>query len=493
MAGRCDNVSSTPASRERILFVTGRLAEPSVRDVVAALSRQIGFEYEVAALGVSVAALMTPSLIARRLQITGRFDRAILPGWCSGDLAPLAERFQMPFERGPKDIYDLPSHFGRSGRKPADLSRYDIEILAEINHAGRLTETELLRIADQFRQDGADVIDLGCEPGQVWRSAGSAVRRLAANGHRVSIDSFEQAEVEQAVDAGAELVLSCNGSNVAWACQLPAELVVIPDDPKNLDSLGPTLDRLTECGARYRIDPILEPIGFGFSESLARYREVRRRWPEADIMMGIGNLTEMTEVDSAGVNMLLAGLCQELQIGSVLTTQVINWCRTAVREFDVARRIMRHSLTRNVPPKHVDSSLVMLRDPVVAARSDEVLDRLAAEIRDPNFRIFAEGGVIHLMNRDGHWSGRDPYELFDRVLAATEAIDPQHAFYLGYELAKAATATTLGKKYVQDEPLRWGFLTQAEISAVERRRKHRNAEEQGSAAHRHQQEDEGSE
>ena len=44
------------------------------------------------------------------------------------------------------------------------------------------------------------------------------------------------------------------------------------------------------------------------------------------------------------------------------------------------------------------------------------------------------------------------------------AIDPAHAFYLGYEMAKAVTALTLGKNYVQDQPLRWGFLTMPEKS-----------------------------
>ena len=81
---------------------------------------------------------------------------------------------------------------------------------------------------------------------------------------------------------------------------------------------------------KYRLDPIIEPIGMGFADSLGRYIEMRRRYPDAAIMMGIGNLTEMTEVDSAGVNALLIGFCEELAIGSVLTTQVINWSRTAV-------------------------------------------------------------------------------------------------------------------------------------------------------------------
>ena len=43
-------------------------------------------------------------------------------------------------------------------------------------------------------------------------------------------------------------------------------------------------------------------------------------------------------------------------------------------------------------------------------------------------------------------------------------IDPSHAFYLGYEMAKAAIALTLSKEYRQDEALNWGYLTQPEES-----------------------------
>jgi hypothetical protein len=78
------------------------------------------------------------------------------------------------------------------------------------------------------------------------------------------------------------------------------------------------------------------------------------------------------------------------------------------------------------------------------------------------------------MNRDGHWHGTDPFEVFDAAIEGSGPVDPQHAFYLGYELAKATTALTLGKRYVQDVSLKWGFLTRPEISAHERRR-HRDA------------------
>jgi hypothetical protein len=52
----------------------------------------------------------------------------------------------------------------------------------------------------------------------------------------------------------------------------------------------------------------------------------------------------------------------------------------------------------------------------------------------------------------------DPFDLF-KEMQEREKIDPSHAFYLGYEMAKAVTAITLGKNYVQDQALRWGFLT----------------------------------
>ena len=457
---------------ERILFVTGRLAEFALRRVVDKLSREAGFEYDIAVLGISVAALMNADWVLKKLQFAGAFDRIIVPGWCQGDPGILSDHFQTPFELGPKDLHDLPEHFGRARRAPVDMTRepYDIEILAEINHAPRLSDAQIRSAADAYRTSGADVIDLGCVPGESWERAGDVTRLLVRDGFRVSIDSFERSEVEAAVAGGAELVLSVNSGNADWASRLGVELVAIPDEPQDIDSLERTIDVLAGHGCRFRVDPVLEPIGFGFAASLARYYHVRRRWPKVDIMMGIGNLTELTEVDSAGINVLLAAICQELKVTSVLTTEVINWARSAVREFDIARRLVRHSFVNSVLPKHVDSSLVMLRDPKVRGMDEDELARLASRITDPNFRVFVERGEIHLMNRDGHWRGTDPFELFDRATAAS-SVDASHAFYLGYELSKAVTALTLGKQYNQDQALSWGFLTVPERSAHERRRK----------------------
>lgn len=458
-------------SSERILFVTGRLAEPSLRQVLEPLAARAGFEYDITVLGISVAALMRVDWVRRKLQVPAGFQRVIVPGWCGGDLQELSDHFGIPFERGPKDLFDLPEFFGHHGRSRPTLEEYSIEILAEINHASHLSWEALLQQAQKYRQSGANVIDVGCVPGEAWSGIGDAVRKLVCEGFRVSVDSFLQAEVEDAVEAGAELVLSCNGTNCEWASQLPVELVIIPDDPRDLSTWSETIRVSEKSRQPFRLDPILEPIGFGFAASLARYFETRRLHPDVEMMMGVGNLTELTEVDSAGVNFLLAALCEELRVGSILTTEVINWGRTAVQEFDLARRLVRHSLANRVLPKHLGGQLVMLRDPRQHELGEVGLSQLSDRLTDPNFRIFAERGEIHLMNRDGYWHGDDPYEVFDRMVSSVGTLTPEHSFYLGMELCKARTALTLGKQYTQDQALRWGFLTVEEVSAVERRRR----------------------
>ena len=175
--------------------------------------------------------------------------------------------------------------------------------------------------------------------------------------------------------------------------------------------------------------------------------------------MGVGNLTELTDVDSAGVNVLLAGFCQELGIRSVLTTEVINWARSSVKEFDLARRLVYHAVREKVLPKRLEPNLVMLRDPKLYEQGDEALAELAARVTDRNYRIFAERGEIHVLNGSVYFCGTDPFELFAQLAAADPKLDASHAFYLGYEFAKAVTALTLGKNYTQDQALRWGFLT----------------------------------
>jgi dihydropteroate synthase-like protein len=448
-------------SRFRLLLVTGKLAEPALRRTLAGLPPHVNLDFTVAVLPITVAALATTPWIASHLAIPADIDRVILPGLCIGDLNVVGVNTSATVERGPKDLRDLPDYLGTRQGTLTTYGAYDIEILAEINHVARLSREQILAQAKTYRDAGADIIDLGCDPGDPWTAAADTVKALRQEGLRVSIDSFNAQEVEAAVGAGAELVLSVNSANCRRALSWGCEVVAIPDTLANLDGLDQTVEALAAGGARFRIDPVLEPIGFGFSASLGRYLDVRRRYPEAAMMMGVGNLTELTDVDSAGVNVLLAGFCQEIGIRSILTTQVINWCRSSVRELDLARRLVHFACKEKVLPKHLAERLILLRDPRLREYGQQTLAELARQISDRNVRLFAERDLLHVMNGHMFLQGTDPFALFAQMLEQ-ETIGPSHAFYLGYEMAKAVTALTLGKNYVQDQALDWGFLTMPE-------------------------------
>jgi len=446
--------------KPHIHFVTGRLAAPALETIVGQVARSANFDFSIDVLPITVAALMTPAWIAKRINVPPAATSVMIPGYCGENLQPLTDATQVPVRVGPKDLRALADAFGQVDESRNEYGQHDIEIIAEINQAPRLELAEIVDLAQQLHADGADVIDVGCNPGETWDEVGACVRALRVSGRRVSIDSLNPREIAPAVAAGAELVLSVNSSNRDAAADWGCEVVAIPDDPQTLAGLHETIEHLDKNNVRFRLDPVLEPIGFGFAASLGRYLEVRRQYPQAEMMMGIGNLTELTDCDSAGVNAMLIGFCQETQIRSILTTQVINWARTSVRECDLARRLMFYSVKNQLPPKHVEPDLVQLRDPKLYELGAQELERLGNAIRDHNFRIFAEAGKIHALSDHLHIHDEDPFLLFERLLAARgDRIDSSHAFYLGYEMAKAATALTLGKQYRQDEALDWGYLT----------------------------------
>jgi dihydropteroate synthase-like protein len=415
------------------------------------------FPYEVAALKITVAALMTTEWIARSLEVPPGTELVVIPGLCEGDPAAIADKVGVRVEKGPKDLREIPRYVGQAAAA-REYGAWDIEIIAEINNAPRLTRDAIRQAAEYFRASGADIIDIGCTPGLPFPSLGDVVRELVAAGMCVSVDTFDPNEVRTAVAAGAQLVLSINGSNIEVAESLSgtgAHVVVVPDLGESLDSIEPSLEALERWGIPYYIDPILEPIGHGFMASLERYADARRRYPDAEMLMGIGNVTELTAADTTGVNALLLAVCQELGIRAVLTTEVAPWARGAVREVDVARRLMHHAVTRQTIPKGVDDRLVTVKDPAILTYTEEELRTLQASITDPNYRIFADLSAITVLNHECFIRGTDIQEIFARL----QVDDPTHAFYLGKELARASLAVTLGKTYRQEGALAWGYLT----------------------------------
>jgi len=440
---------------ENILFLTGHLARDRLESVLEAMKGS--FDWKVFDIGVKVAALMTEEIITRRLPAPVEADKVMLPGRCRADLDRLGARFGVPFLRGPDELKDIPVYFGRA-RKASEMSKYDIQIFAEIVDASALPVEANLKRAQDYREAGADVIDLGCLPDTPFPHLEEAIAALKAAGYKVSVDSADTEELRRGGLAGADFLLSLNESTLAIADEVASTPVLIPKDHGDMASLYRAMDALDAKGRRYLVDPVLDPINFGFMQSLERYAQVRRERPDAEILMGTGNLTELTDADTTGITAMLLGIASELEIRHVLVVQVSPHTRRTVEEHDLARRIMYASRADHDLPKDYADGLLTVHARRPFPQTPDEIASAAREVRDKNFRIeIAEDG-IHVYNRDGHHVAQDAFELFPKLGVDN---DGAHAFYLGAELAKAEIAFKLAKRYAQDEPLDWGVAVDA--------------------------------
>jgi len=451
---------------EHILFLTGKLAEKSLHRVLESM-QPTDFTYAVRQLGASVAALMTTSLIEKRLKDTKKVDRIVIPGRCRGDIGILSTSFGIPVERGPEELKDLPVYFGQDARK-ADLSKYDVQIFAEIVDAPIMSVEDIVKRATIYKEDGANVIDLGCLPSTPFPHLEVAVRALKAENFKVSVDSLTPEELVAGGLADADYLLSLNEKTLWVMDEVDSIPIVIGNPATDVRSLYRVIDKLLKQGRKFIADSILDPIHFGFTESIVRYRNVRNRYPDIDMMMGIGNLTELTHADSAGTNTLLLGIISELKIQHVLATEVSEHCRFSVRETDLARRIMYASRLDSIPPKGYDNGLMALHERKPFPYDIDEIKEIAANIKDPNFRIQVSEEGIHTYNRDGIHTTTDPYEIYPKLNVEE---DGGHAFYLGVEHARAQIAWQLGKRYEQDEELNWGVVTRKKVDNLDQYKK----------------------
>ena len=441
---------------EHIVFLTGHLASPALERVLQGL-QDAPFTWEVRDLGLQVAALMTGEMIRRRLAAPVQADRVIVPGRCRGDLEALSQHFGMPVQRGPDELKDLPRFFNREAQAVA-LDDYTTAIFAEIVDAPRLTVAQIVERGQRLAADGANVIDLGCLPETRFDHLAEAVQALKAAGLAVSVDSVDAQELLRGGRAGADYLLSLTLDTLWVADEVAATPVLIPRAPSDEDSLHQAVRALQRRGRPFLADAILDPIPFGFAASIVRYQRLRERFPGVAIMMGVGNLTELTEADTSGINALLLGLCAELDVAAVLTTQVSGHARRAVREADWARRIMGAAKRHQMLPKGLSDRLLTVHAKHPFPDTPQEIASTAAAVRDPNFRVQVSAQGLHVYNRDGLRLGQGAFELWPQLGLEDDA---GHAFYMGVELAHAEIAWRLGKRYVQDQPLDWGCAVEA--------------------------------
>ena len=432
-------------------FVTGRLAEKSL---VRALACMPVDSYKIQPLECSVAALMTTEFIARHLRPGfGEEHTIVIPGLCQGELEPIAKAVGCHVLRGPKDLWELPRFLQREPSPPV-LEDSRMQIVAEIVDASRMEMGEILDKAAYFRDSGADIIDLGGNVHGPFRGLGEVIRQLKAGGFRVSVDSHITDDILTAGKSGADLVLSLTSQNLELAKAVDCPVVLIPDDGESLESLCRSINILERWRRPYLADPILPPPCMGLARGIERYARLRREHPGCPLFMGLGNVSEMIDADSVGVNAILTMVASELSAQYVLTTEVSRRAHGTIREIALARSLAHQALAQGRVPKYIDERLLVVKEPAAASYFEEDFRQMQSQIKDANYRIFT-AGTIYCFNAGHFVQGHSAGEVFAKL----EITDPGHAFYLGRELERAQTALLLGKKYTQDSPLRWGYLS----------------------------------
>ena len=448
---------------EKILFLTGKLAERQLKRILKIMKPE--FSYKISQVGVSVAALMSENIIMRRVSKDKEIDKIIVPGKFRGDLEKLSKFFNVPVERGPDDISHLPDYFGLDSSK-IELDEYECDIFAEIVDAAVLDVNEIIKVAKKYVSMGANVIDLGCMPDTDFKHLEDTIFKLKKIGLKVSVDSANSEELIRGGKAGADYLLSVNEKNFHIIDEVDSVPIIIPNTPGDMNSLDRAIKKMIKKKREFLADPILDPIHYGFTDSILRYRDLRKKYPDIKILMGTGNLTELTDCDSAGANAILMGLVSELSINAVLVVQVSGHCRNSIKETDIARKIMFFSKKNQRLPFGIDNGLMCMSERKPNRFSKNEIKEIVEMVKDRNFRILLGENGINVFNSLIHEIGNNPYDFYEKMKVDNDA---SHSFYLGVELAKAQIAFELGKNYDQDNDLKWGkVLGRLEENLLER-------------------------
>ena len=518
----------------RVLIVTGRLAEDSVKRYTTGLDMDV----DVRVLPVSVAAFITPEAAAKSLASVKGYDLILLPGTIRGDVTTVEEATGTPTYKGPSYTYELPLILpfldrvelsktesaskllrgakgslalkeieeveetwrevlreeggfviGGEGREVAVGSAFPMRVIAEIVNAPTLELDQIRKRARYFEAEGADIIDIGMlanDPkpdriGEILDTVRSSVDLP------VSIDTLDPSEIEVAVSAGVDLVLSVDAGNMEEVAPYVRDVpvVVLPSNmregvlPRGAEerfaAMFNNMLQAHELGImRVIADLVLEPaLKPGLLESLKAYQLFRQADELTPVLFGLGNATELIDVDSTGVNGLLTALAAEVGADLLFIPEHSPKARGSVRETVTASRMMFLAGRKDALPKDLGLDLLLLKEKRWVERPydrsvEEAVEVVSAEPDDDLemdeagwFRIevdreeealvaihYMEAGKPHLVVK-----GKDAREVYQMILRRGLVGKYDHAAYLGKELMKAELALRLGRSYLQDDPL----------------------------------------
>ncbi|MGD2201067.1 MAG: dihydropteroate synthase-like protein [Candidatus Bathyarchaeota archaeon] len=378
---------------------------------------------------------------------------------------------------------------GSGSRELAVGRAFPMRVIAEIVNAPTLEPESVEKRAQYYEREGANIVDIGMLAGDPKPEvAGEMVETVkGAVDLPVSIDTLNPAEIKAAVEADVDLVLSIDRGNMEelapYLSNIP--VVVLPTNmsegfmPKGakerVDFLMENIERARELGINEIIaDPVLEPaVKPGLLKSLEAYRLFRLEDETTPVLYGLGNVTELIDIDSPGVNGLLTALASEVGADLLFIPEHSAKAKRSVRETARAAKMMYLAQERGIPPKDLGIDLLILKEkrweePPYDKSVEETVKVLPAELEE-NIEMDRRGWFTVQVDRDArdivatHYKDSGTPNMVIRGKSAREVYQTairegllgrlDHAAYLGKELYKAETALLIGRSYTQDEPL----------------------------------------
>jgi dihydropteroate synthase-like protein len=447
-----------------------------------------GYDADVVVTG-EIASFLTPHAL-RTLLVKKRYDAVIVSGMCTASFERVEHETGVPVYRGPRHAADLgmvlplvgTMEFSRTVpaddflvKKKEETARFRIDdqerdaipdflirsvkiggdsrmkVLAEIMDAHRCGD--LQSIVDKYFAAGADIVDLGFGFDATPQDVTRVFSLLADTEGPLAADTQDPALIRAAL-CRADIVLSLQetniplvGSEVAGA---GAAAVVVPGE----STLRKNITLAKKAGIRCIIaDPLLQPVGSGFTLSLGQFRKTG-----CPLFFGAGNVVELLDADSTGMNALLAGIAAENGASVIFTSEHSDKTQGSVSEMRRATEMM--VLARNRPfPKDLGIDLLVLkekrrrREPLPDYDNAVPARPMPDEITyDPkgNFRIGIEGDEIIAVIHGTAIRGNCWQDILHTILLRGDVSLLDHAGYLGGELFKAELAIRFGRSFEQD-------------------------------------------
>ncbi|RUM33387.1 MAG: dihydropteroate synthase-like protein [Archaeoglobus sp.] len=480
----------------KILLVTGKFAAEDVMRIAKQFKQH---EIDVFVADVDVAAFVTTEHL-KNLNLSD-YDIVILPGNAKGNWRKLEEESGTKVRLGSvhaadlhhvikniervelshdipackllasimaEDLINLVNSDSSGVKNPAFVGDVVIgegrmKIVAEVVDAPEMDRDNLIERIEYYTENGADVVDIGIPIECDAEKAVKAVKVALDVCDAVSVDTFNLSVIKKCVRAGVHMVMSVGRENLKALEYIDSQAVVIVSrDVKDLNALV----RLARKMGRDNIiaDCILD-APLSLYASLSRYAEYRKIDDETPLLIGAGNVTELCDADSTGMNALLAFLAEEIGANAMFTTEAS--CKTlgSIKELKVASYMARAAKLRGSPPKDFGFNLLILKEKVRKRESLKFSKLVDAEeqksfVKDPkgNFRIHVTGNSVLAIHESGIAIKGNAESISKTAIKLGLISRLDHAAYIGRELMKAEIAAKLGKSYVQDEDLNFGIF-----------------------------------